>query len=125
LGGDLDEQDLLELGEHRCYARVSVDGERLPAFSVHLDRPPEGDPVLAARLAAVSAARYGRARAAVEQELRAALARIEASSQEHGVPQRRARSEHRAPPKGDRITGGQVHLSGGQEDPLRQPVSRP
>ena len=67
-----------ELGEHRCYARISAGGERLPAFSIHLDPPPPADQVLAQRLAAASAARYGRERAAVEADLTSALARVEA-----------------------------------------------
>ena len=39
LGPDVDEADLVSLGEHRCYARVSHAGERLPVFSVRLDAP--------------------------------------------------------------------------------------
>ena len=77
LGGGIDEQDVLELGEHRCYVRLSAAGERLPAFSVHLDAPPASDEVLARQLATESAALYGRDRAAVERDLRRALARIE------------------------------------------------
>ena len=33
LGGEIDEHDLIELGEHQCYARLSAGGERLPTFS--------------------------------------------------------------------------------------------
>ena len=44
---------------------------------MRLDPPPPSDPALAAPLAAASAARYGRERAAVERDLAAALARIE------------------------------------------------
>src|SRR5205085_7566793 len=29
LGTEIDEEDLVALGEHRCYARLSADGERL------------------------------------------------------------------------------------------------
>jgi len=60
LGGALAEQDLLELGEHECYVRLSGGGHHLPAFWVRLDPPPPSDPVLRATLAAASAARYGR-----------------------------------------------------------------
>jgi hypothetical protein len=77
LGGGLEQQDLLELGDFHCYARLNVDGERLPAFSVHLDPPPERDATLAETLAERSAQRYGRNREDVERDLRAALARIE------------------------------------------------
>src|ERR671937_2120524 len=57
LGGGLDEQDLLELGHFQCYARLSdaATGERLPAFSVQLDRPPAGDRTLPDALARASA----------------------------------------------------------------------
>ena len=44
LGGEIDEHDLIELGEHQCYARLSAGGERLPTFSVALDPPPTSDP---------------------------------------------------------------------------------
>src|SRR5262249_10231166 len=62
LGGGLDKQDLLELGDYQCYGRVTDvrTGERLPAFSVRLDPPPAGDTVLAEQLASESAERYGR-----------------------------------------------------------------
>lgn len=79
LGREVDEHDLVALGEHQCYARLSVGGQRLPAFSVHLDPPPPSDPTLAAELAAAAARRHGRDARAVEEDLRAALARIEQS----------------------------------------------
>ncbi len=79
LGGEVDEHDLVALGEHQCYARVSAGGERLPVFSVRLDPPPPSDAQLAAELAAASALRYGRDAAAVERDLQSALARIELS----------------------------------------------
>jgi hypothetical protein len=39
LGGELMDQDLLELGHYQCYARLTDvrTGERLPAFTVRLD----------------------------------------------------------------------------------------
>ena len=79
LGGEIDEQDLIELGEHQCYARLSAGGERLPTFSLALDPPPTSDPDVRDALAELSAARYGREASAVENDLRSALARIEAS----------------------------------------------
>src|SRR6185503_9444492 len=79
LGGALDVQDLIELGEHQCYARLSAGGERLPTFSLALDRPPKSDPEVRDTLAELSATRYGREARAVENDLRSALARIEAS----------------------------------------------
>lgn len=77
LGDELDEQDLVELGEHQCYVRISAGGERLPVFSVRLDPPPADDPVLREKLAVASARRYGRDRAAVEETIRTALGQAE------------------------------------------------
>lgn len=51
-------------------------GERLPAFSVQLDPPPEGNEHLAARLARLSAKLYGRDVLDVELYLQTALERI-------------------------------------------------
>lgn len=78
LGGEeaLDVADLTELGEDQCYAKLSTGGERVPTYLVQLDQPPTADPTLAEELSAASSARYGRARAAVEDDIRAALERI-------------------------------------------------
>ena len=77
LGAELSEQDLVDLGEYQCYAKLSAGGERLPVFSVRLDPPPPSDPALRDQLATASAALYGRDWTAVEGDLRSALARIE------------------------------------------------
>jgi hypothetical protein len=77
LGGPLDEQDLVELGEHQCYARLSSGGRRLPTFSVRLDPPLASDAAQAGRLIAASAERYGRDAALVEADRRSALARVQ------------------------------------------------
>ena len=78
LGGGLDAQDLLELGQFQCYARISdpSTGERLPSFSVQLEPPPAPDLSLAAAIARDSAERYGRDVIDVELDLQSALARI-------------------------------------------------
>jgi Helicase HerA, central domain len=76
LGAPLEPADLVELGDFQCYARLSHRGERLPAFSLRLDPPPPGDPVVQDVLAASSAARYGRAAAAVAADREALLERI-------------------------------------------------
>lgn len=77
LGGALEEADLGELGNYRCYARLTVDGERLPPFSVQLLPPLKGDPSVREELAARSARDHGRERRLVDADLRQALARIE------------------------------------------------
>jgi hypothetical protein len=79
LGGEVDQTDLVGLGEYQCYAKLSAGGERLPTFSVRLDPPPASDPELAGNLIRESSARFGRPRAEVERDLVAALARIEQS----------------------------------------------
>jgi hypothetical protein len=76
LGGAIDEQDLVELGEHQCYARLTSAGRRLPTFSVQLDPPLEGDAQLGGALACASADRYGRDAALVEADRRSAAARV-------------------------------------------------
>jgi hypothetical protein len=78
LGGGLDAQDLLELGQYQCYARVTDTrtGERVPAFSVQLGPPPEGNQHLGARLARLSAERYGRDVLDVELDIQSALERV-------------------------------------------------
>jgi hypothetical protein len=79
LGGDLDAQDLLELGHFACYARVTDmrSGERLPTFSVHLDPPPVGiSPTAVMALARLSAEQYGRDALDAELDLQSAMARV-------------------------------------------------
>jgi Helicase HerA, central domain len=76
LGGAIDEQDLVELGEHQCYVRLSSGGQRLPTFSVNLDPPLAGNADLGATLARSSAERYGRDVGLVEADRRSAVARV-------------------------------------------------
>lgn len=82
LGAPLTFEDLTGLGEHRCYARLSSQGARLPAFSVQLLPPPASDPALADALADEAARRWGRPRAVVESWYADARARIAAT---HGT----------------------------------------
>ena len=104
LGVDVDEQDLLEMGEHQCYVRASAWGERLPVFSVELDPPPASDGRLADKLAATSAALYGREASKVMDDLRSALARVQAArrsagqSSQEGLGALRGGSETAPPP---------------------------
>jgi hypothetical protein len=113
LGEGVDEHDLVALGEHQCYVRVSAAGERLPVFSVRLDPPTPDDPALADRLAAASAARFGRDAGAVDRDVAAAAARVAASHRvagatapgtagegvAHGAPAPDAADAPDAPPK--------------------------
>ncbi len=77
LGGRIELADLVELGDHQCYARLSHEGERLPAFHLRLDPPPEADSAVAEVLAACSAAQYGRDAAAVAADRAAVLERLD------------------------------------------------
>jgi hypothetical protein len=72
LAGEVESVDLLNLAEHRCYAKLFSREQPLPTFSVHLDSPPRSDEATAHRLAADSAGRFGRDVAAVTRALQAA-----------------------------------------------------
>ncbi|HEY0582946.1 MAG TPA: hypothetical protein VGE94_12240, partial [Chloroflexota bacterium] len=76
LGGAVDAQDLMELGEHQCYARISSDRRRLPTFSVQLDPPLAADRQFGAWLARQSAERYGRLADDVDADRQSAAARV-------------------------------------------------
>ena len=113
LGGDVDMHDLVELGEYQCYAKLSVGGERLPPFSVHLDPPPVPDPTVCEDLETASAAKYGRNVQQVAADLASVMRRVgrasstggEGKKEEQGragtaqetieTPQKNPRSEHR------------------------------
>jgi hypothetical protein len=78
LGAPVQPADLVELGDHQCYARLSDRGERLPAFHLQLDLPPDGDRSIAEALAACSAVAYGREYAIVAADRAALLHQIDA-----------------------------------------------
>jgi hypothetical protein len=82
LGGPIEPADLVELGDHQCYARLSHLGERLPAFHLGLDTPPDGDAAVGAMLAACSAATFGRDIAAVSSDRAALLQQIDVPDDE-------------------------------------------
>jgi hypothetical protein len=68
--------------DHQCYARLSHHGERLPAFHLGLDAPPDGDAAVGAMLAACSAATYGPDMAAVSSDRAALLKQIDVPDDE-------------------------------------------
>ena len=80
----LEPADLVELGTYQCYARLSRAGERLPAFHLRLDAPPQGDADVREMLAACSAVKYGRDFLAVAADRAALLAQIEAPDEQDG-----------------------------------------
>lgn len=77
LGGGIEVQDLVELGDFECYARLGVGGKRLAPFSIQLDRPPVPDDETARRLAAESALAHGRDRRVVEGHIGKAVERLD------------------------------------------------
>jgi hypothetical protein len=72
LGSDVAVEDLTDLDDFECYARWWSDGQRLPTFSLRLNRPPSVDVTRTEAIARRSAERYGRPR----DEVRAEVARI-------------------------------------------------
>ncbi len=51
LGKDrVTEDDIVSLPVHHCYVRATVGKERMPAFSMEVRKPEEGDPAVAARI---------------------------------------------------------------------------
>ena len=67
----------MELGDHQRYARLSHGGERLPAFYMQLDPPPDGDTAVRDALAESSAMRFGRDFAMVAADRAAFLRQLE------------------------------------------------
>ena len=55
LGKDrVTEDDIVSLPVHHCYVRATVGKERMPAFSMMVRKPEEGDPSVAARIRAAA-----------------------------------------------------------------------
>ncbi len=69
MGGDLEVPDLVSLDDFECYARWSSQGHRHAAFSLRLDPPAAMDASRVDAIAARSAARFGRAREEVAEEV--------------------------------------------------------
>ena len=57
LGKDrVSEDDIVSLPVHHCYVRATVGKERMPAFSMMVRKPEEGEPDVAARIRAAASA---------------------------------------------------------------------
>ena len=53
LGKDrVSEEDIVSLPVHQCYVRATVGTERMPAFSMMVSKPEDGDPAIAERIKA-------------------------------------------------------------------------
>jgi hypothetical protein len=56
----IEEDDITNLDDFTCYAKMSLQGRRLPVFSLVLDPPAAGDPELAQRIHMLSQQHYAR-----------------------------------------------------------------
>jgi len=74
LGGEIEVEDLVSLDDFTCYARWWDGHARPPAFSFSVDPPPATVPGRAQAIAQGSAARYGRPRDVVVEEITQVLA---------------------------------------------------
>jgi hypothetical protein len=77
---DVEPEDLAHLPDYTCYARLALDGQRLPVFSLRLDGPEPADTLLEQRLVDQGRARYGRPAGESDQLLQACLARQEGTA---------------------------------------------
>ena len=46
----MSEDDITSLAVHHCYVRATVGTERMPAFSMMVRKPEDGDPAVAERI---------------------------------------------------------------------------
>ncbi|MGH2485600.1 MAG: type IV secretion system DNA-binding domain-containing protein [Ktedonobacterales bacterium] len=67
--------DLINQDDYTCYAKLTLDGRRLPVFSLVLDPPPRGEMEMAERLHALARMRYARPVEEVDDLLAEAAAR--------------------------------------------------
>jgi Helicase HerA, central domain len=122
LGAPIEPADLVELGDHQCYVRLTYQGERLPAFHLRLDSPPEGDASVAEVLAACSARQYGRDAGAVEGDRAALLERIEGLAAPEGSGRANTDPENgRLPP----ASAGAITTPGTESAPRARNEGRP
>ena len=55
LGKDrVSEDDIVSLDVHHCYVRATVGTQRMPAFSMMVRKPEDGDPAVAGRIRAAA-----------------------------------------------------------------------
>jgi hypothetical protein len=71
----IEEDDITNLDDFSCYAKVSLGGRRLPVFSLHLDPPARGDLERAQHIRTESQQRYARPCDVVDARIVQALKR--------------------------------------------------
>jgi hypothetical protein len=77
-------EDITTLSRHLCYIRLVCQGQRQPVFSVQLSVPPAGDASQALSIRLRSQQQYAHPVAEVDEQLRNAVIRTLATSQETG-----------------------------------------
>jgi hypothetical protein len=70
---DIEEDDITNLDDFTCYAKVSLDGRRLPVFSLHLDPPARGNLERVQHIRSESQQRYARPCAVADAMIAQAL----------------------------------------------------
>jgi hypothetical protein len=78
--------DVINQDDFTCYAKLALDGRRLPPFTLALDPPPTGDPVLAEQIRGRARSRYGRPIQAVEDDLAQAARRYQPATAREAPP---------------------------------------
>lgn len=63
------EQDLINIDNFNCYAKLLIGGATTPAFSMKVKRPEKGSDEVAQTIKEISRAKYGRPREEVEKEI--------------------------------------------------------
>jgi hypothetical protein len=69
MGDGITQEDIISLDNYECYAKLSLQGARLPAFSLHVNPPPSSEPSLVTTLQTKSAQKYGRPAEVVDRML--------------------------------------------------------
>ena len=126
LGGGIEVEDLVSLDDFTCYARWWDGRARPPAFSFRVDPPPATVPGPAAAIARLSAARYGRPRNLVVEEITQVLGE-RSPSKPSGGRERRSQEELKVGVEADPTgaTGGATSSTGRAEQPESPTAGRP
>jgi hypothetical protein len=88
------EEEITNLDDFQCYAKLSLNGHRLPVFSLNLDAPPQHDEGVAQLVCLRSQARYARPLGVVDDLIRHIQARQKSAEPTiRRVPRRKEREE--------------------------------